>query len=249
MRVFVKGDIHGMTQKLKEFCEQNKLTREDVIILLGDTGINYFGSFGEIWKDKGLKKRLANIPVTFFIINGNHDNKPQNTGLYKDSVFFDNEVYVEDEFPSLILAKDGLIYNINGSKTFVCGGAYSVDKYYRLSTGRNWFADEQPSDETKLLSESNLEDASWKVDYVITHTCPIGFEPTELFLSNLDQSTVDKTTEIWLRKIEMNLDYKHWYFGHFHGDRDINYKCSILFQEFLELGRHFSDVDTNQKNI
>lgn len=71
MRVFVKGDIHGMTQKLQEFCKENQLTTEDVIILLGDTGINYFGCVGEIERDIGLKKKLANIPVTFFIINGN----------------------------------------------------------------------------------------------------------------------------------------------------------------------------------
>ena len=239
MRVFVKGDIHGMTNEVKNFCEENKLTTEDVIILLGDTGINYFGCMGEIGKDIGLKKRLADIPVTFFIINGNHDNKPENTGLYTTDTFFDNEVYVESEFPNIKVAKDGLIYNINGSKTFVCGGAYSVDKYYRIQMGRNWFSDEQPSDETKQLAESNLEKASWKVDYVLTHTCPIGFEPTELFLGFLDQSTVDKTTEIWLRHIEINLDYNHWYFGHFHGDRNINEKTSILFKEFLELGKHF----------
>lgn len=33
-------------------------------------------------------------------------------------------------------------------KTIVIGGAYSVDKFYRLSKGYNWFEDEQPSDST-----------------------------------------------------------------------------------------------------
>lgn len=34
-------------------------------------------------------------------------------------------------------------------KTIVIGGAYSVDKFYRLSKGYNWFEDEQPSDSTQ----------------------------------------------------------------------------------------------------
>lgn len=41
-------------------------------------------------------------------------------------------------------------------KTIVIGGAYSVDKFYRLSKGYNWFEDEQPSDEIKAYVESNL---------------------------------------------------------------------------------------------
>ena len=241
MRVFVKGDIHGETVDLEKFCEKNKLTEDDVIVLLGDTGINYFGHCGDVGRDIRLKTKLSNIPVTFFILNGNHDNKPQNTGLYTTDTFFDNEVFVEEKFPKLKIAKDGLVYNINGSKTFVCGGAYSVDKFYRISRGLNWFEDEQPSDEIKTLSELNLEKENWKVDYVLTHTCPIGFEPTELFLDCISQDNVDKTTEIWLRKIGMNLDYQHWYFGHFHGDRNINYKTSILFKDFLEFGKHFKE--------
>lgn len=241
MRVFVKGDIHGETVDLENFCKDNCLTEDDVVILLGDTGINYFGYYGDVGRDTRLKTKLSNIPVTFFILNGNHDNKPQNTGLYIIDTFFDNEVFVEEKFPKLKIAKDGLVYNINGSKTFVCGGAYSVDKFHRLSRGLNWFEDEQPSDEIKTLSELNLEKENWKVDCVLTHTCPIGFEPTELFLDCISQDNVDKTTEIWLRKIEMNLDYQHWYFGHFHGDRNINYKTSILFKDFLEFGKHFKE--------
>jgi histidinol-phosphatase (PHP family) len=41
------------------------------------------------------------------------------------------------------------IYNLGGKKTIVIGGAYSVDKYYRLMRGIHWFADEQPSEEIK----------------------------------------------------------------------------------------------------
>ena len=55
------------------------------------------------------------------------------------------KVWVEEAYPNILFAKDGEIYDIAGMKTIVIGGAYSVDKFYRLSKGYNWFEDEQTS--------------------------------------------------------------------------------------------------------
>lgn len=46
---------------------------------------------------------------------------------------------------------------LNGLFTFVVGGAYSVDKNYRLLHGLAWWPDEQPSDEIKRQVEEKLE--------------------------------------------------------------------------------------------
>ena len=51
------------------------------------------------------------------------------------------KVWVEEAYPNILFAKDGEIYDIAGMKTIVIGGAYSVDKFYRLSKGYNWFED------------------------------------------------------------------------------------------------------------
>jgi len=55
-------------------------------------------------------------------------------------------VFFEEEYLNIFFAKDGEIYNINNKKTMVIGGAYSVDKYYRLGRGYSWWEDEQPSE-------------------------------------------------------------------------------------------------------
>ena len=57
--------------------------------------------------------------------------------------------YMDKKYPNQIFAKDGEIYTINGRKTLVIGGAYSVDKPWRLATGNKWFESEQPDDEIK----------------------------------------------------------------------------------------------------
>ena len=77
--------------------------------------------------------------------------------------------------------------------------------------------------------EKQLEKRNFKIDTVLSHTCPLRYEPTEVFLSGLDQSTVDQSTEEWLGKIEAALDYRKWLCGHFHTTKTID-KMRFLFQ-------------------
>ena len=115
------------------------------------------------------------------------------------------------------------------------GGAYSVDKFYRLKMGYPWFADEQPSDEIKAYAEEQLEKAGWVVDTVFSHTTPMKYVPRDMFLQTIDQSLVDDSTEEWLDTIEDRLTYRRWYAGHFHCERTID-NFRILFHDFIEMG-------------
>ena len=81
--------------------------------------------------------------------------------------------------------------------------------------------------------EQQLTDNNWKVDVVLSHTIPLKYEPLEIFMSGVDQSQVDKSTEIWLDEIEGRLEYKKWYCGHYHTEKKID-KLEIMFQNFDE---------------
>lgn len=70
---------------------------------------------------------------------------------------------------------------------------------------------------------------------VLSHTCPLRYEPTEVFLPFIDQSTVDKSTEIWLGKIESRLHYQRWYCGHYHVTKQVD-NLRFLFEDYLTLG-------------
>ena len=119
------------------------------------------------------------------------------------------KILYEEAFPNILFAVDGEIYNFDGYKCIVIGGAYSVDKHYRLAHGWHWWPDEQPDEEIKAVVEARLAALHWNIDIVLSHTCPRKYEPTEVFLSGLDQSSVDKSTEDWLDGIEDRLDYKN----------------------------------------
>lgn len=92
------------------------------------------------------------------------------------------EGYVEPEFPSLLFAKDGEIYDLDGCRAVAIGGAYSVDKFYRLSGGAPWFPSEQPDERIKRRVEAQLEKAGWTMDCVLSHTTPIRYMPRHAFL-------------------------------------------------------------------
>lgn len=143
--IYITGDKHGEYYSIFEFCYKNKTSTNDTMIVLGDAGINYF--LDE--KDYILKNSLKQLPITLFCIHGNHEERPENIKTYKTKTFRNGIVYYEEEYPNLLFAKDGEIYNFNNKKTIVIGGAYSVDKNYRIMMGYNWYESEQPTQNTK----------------------------------------------------------------------------------------------------
>lgn len=228
--IWITGDTHGRFERVYKFCSEHRTTTDDILIILGDAGINYYLSK----RDRKLKEVLSRLGITLFCIHGNHEERPYMIDSYIEKEWHGGVVYCEEEFPNLLFAKDGEIYDFNGRKAVVIGGAYSVDKEWRLSQGYSWYPTEQPTDEIKRDVERGLDSVGWKTDIVLSHTAPLKYEPTEVFLPMIDQSKVDKSTEEWLDTIEDRLDYKHWYLGHYHCSKKID-RITIMFQDFEEL--------------
>lgn len=228
-RFYITGDTHGNFNRIDYFCQRFETSKEDILCILGDAGINYYLNK----KDYMLKQVLQDMPITFFCIHGNHEERPFNISTYITKKWNGGIVYYEEEFPNILFAKDGEIYNINGKSILVIGGAYSVDKEYRLLKGWSWFKDEQPSKEIVKYIEKQITKQR-HFDIVLTHTCPIKTEPRHMFLPFIDQSKVDKTTELLLQRIADWITFDNWYFGHFHGHWD-NGKYHMLFEDYVEV--------------
>ena len=226
----ITGDTHGDFRHIESLCFFSGTTKEDLLIILGDVGVNYYG----VVKETRFKQLLEKLPITMLCIHGNHERRPEALGTYQEIPWNNGVVYVEKDFPSLLFAKDGEIYEINGKKCIVIGGAYSVDKEYRIERNWGWWEDEQPSEEIKKRVESRLDSEHWQVDVVLTHTAPLKYEPREMFLDFIDDSKVDKSTEIWLNTIEDKLDYNQWFCGHYHTNKSID-KIRFLYNDFYEL--------------
>ncbi len=213
--VYITGDIHGDLDPVYTLFENFQPTAEDVIIILGDVALNYTGRL----RDRIMKENMSALKSIFFCIHGNHENRPQNIESYKEKEWHGGRVLYEEDFPNILFPVDGDIFEIDGKKCLVIGGAYSVDKLYRIRNGWNWWHDEQPTPAIKAYVEKQIE--SHKVDVIFSHTCPFKYIPKECFLSGIDQSKVDNSTEQWLDTIEESVDYEAWYIGHWHIDKKI----------------------------
>lgn len=216
--IYITGDRHGDYSSLIDFCIETNTKIDDVIIILGDAGINYHLDY----RDTLLKEKLKQLSITLFCVHGNHEERPQNITSYKTKIFHDGIVYYEEKYPNILFAKDGEIYSFNNLKTMPIGGAYSIDKKYRILNGYPWYKDEQPSDEIKEHIRRVLENNDNKIDVILSHTCPYKYMPFEAFLNGVNELEVDKTTELFLDEIEDTVDYQRWYCGHFHIDKDID---------------------------
>ena len=67
--IYITGDTHGRFERVERFCERLGTSREDILILLGDAGINFSGG----WRDRMKKELLKSLPVTIFAIHGNQE--------------------------------------------------------------------------------------------------------------------------------------------------------------------------------
>lgn len=216
--IYITGDTHREFYRLNDI-EKNK---NNMLIILGDVGINYY--LNE--KDKKLKEQLNSYNIKLFCIQGNHEERPENISTYKEIDMFGGKVFIEEEYPNLIFAKNGELYNIDNKKVLVIGGAYSVDKNYRIIYGYPWFKDEQLSKEE--MDNSLNKYKGQHIDIVLSHTCPLKYEPTEVFMKGINQSNVDKSMEKFLDKVEESINYDKWYCGHYHTEKQID-KLEFMF--------------------
>lgn len=211
------GDIHGSFGRISSrvlTLRHKGLEVADTIVVLGDVGANFYLD----WRDREFKERLNEIGIDIFCIQGNHECRPHHVSSYHEDIFKEAKVLVEDEYPHLKFAIDGEIYNLDGRRSIVIGGAYSIDKQYRLTNNWPWWDDEQPSDEIKRKVENVLAENEWKIDQVLSHTCPYSFIPWSHIIAPQDPSLIDYSTELWLDEIEKKLIYDRWLCGHYHID-------------------------------
>ena len=230
--ILYTGDIHGDVKPIVNAIYGYDLKPGDIICVLGDVGLNFYLDCNDTDKKRYLNNKLVEHGVEMLCIHGNHEERPYNIKTYTTKEWHGGTVYVEKEFANIIFAKDGEVYGLEGKQSIVLGGAYSVDKEWRLNNNYPWFKDEQPSEEIKKYAENKLDSIGWKVDQVLSHTCPIKYTPVDRLMKGIDQSKVDKSTEFWLDYIEDKLTYDRWLCGHWHIDRTMG-KLRFLMNDYI----------------
>lgn len=140
---------------------------------------------------------------------------------------------------NLIHLMRGEIYTIEGKAFFTFGGGYSIDQPFRKENV-SWWPTEMPNAKEYENGLQHLNKIDY-VDYIITHTAP---DETVYFLSTIKQYHIkgDVYQEFpltsYLNDIQKNTNYTHWYFGHFHVDKELWRNQTAVFNTLYDCVSH-----------
>lgn len=228
MAVYITGDTHRDVDfgKIKKFKKEHpELDKDDYLIIAGD--------FGAVWNENTLENDLKpyeELGLKVLFVDGNHENFPL---IYSFPCEIWNGGKIHKIRDNIFHLMRGQIFTIEGKSFFTFGGATSIDKCFRRE-GVSWWSEEIPSEDEFEEAKENLGKAGWKVDYIITHSCDVKASQIVLYDGYHAHNRVYPENYM-LSYYEENVEYTHWYFGHYHLDMEIGEKKTLLYQNVLKI--------------
>lgn len=246
--IYITGDTHSNFSRfeIERFPIQEQMTKNDYVIICGD--------FGGVWtyqKESMIEKEkldwLNNKNFTTLFVDGNHENYTRLYNDYPVEEWHGGKVHkIRD---SVFHLMRGEIFDIDNKKFFTFGGARSHDiqdgilnldeeeKIYEYRKRRaffrirdfSWWDLELPTDEEMQNGIKNLKKVNYMVDYIITHCCPTSIQ------SLLDPRYERDNLTDYLQKISEKLEFRKWYFGHYHDYKQVNEQYVLLYEDIVPL--------------
>lgn len=249
-KVYITGDVHGDffgRFGSTPFPEGKELCREDYVIVLGDFGI---------WHDTPTERYaldwLEGKSFTVLFCDGNHENYDRLYHDFPEIDFMGGRAHKIRE--NIYHLMRGYVFDICGKKFFCFGGASSHDiqdgivepsdfkstdemkLHIKMKQRRgeifrvnhlSWWKEEMPSFAERNRGYESLIAVDYKVDYVISHCCPHSIE-TEM---SYGMYKGDELTRYFDELLTMGLEFKHWFYGHYHVDRDYYCKYHARYEK------------------
>lgn len=194
--LMLAGDVHGYFNHVITLLDRARNKGVPRIFQLGDfgawehtaDGVEYFDDVSRYAEQRG---------VTVYFLGGNHDNERLVMEMYGD--VRDEEGFVRVR-KNLYMAPRGHVWEWGGTRFIALGGAYSVDKEWRLQlervdqfkaerraarvgevpadkSGTLWFPEEEMTDAQFMEIMDRVTENWGTVDVVLSHDKPRGSNP------------------------------------------------------------------------
>lgn len=254
MGVWVTGDTHAEFNRfsVKNFPEQKNMTRNDIVIVLGDFG----GIWGDSDEERYWLKWLAKKPFTLCFVDGNHENYDRLYGGEFPVVDFHGGKAHKIRKNIYHLMR-GNVFDFEGKKFFAFGGASSHDiqdgildradfetdddferaKWWWFCSGKmfrvnhaSWWKEELPSQEEMDFGKATLEANNWEVDYVLSHCLPRDVNAALGFFNP------DSLNLYFEELVQSGLKFQSWWSGHLHRNEfGVFGKYNVLYEKIVRL--------------
>ncbi len=246
--VYVTGDTHSdfFRFDMENFHERDDMTLDDFVIVCGD-----FGIWHDSTEERDKLEFLSQMNFTLLFLDGNHENFDR---LYSDEfpiVEFHGGMAHKIRDNIFHLCR-GYVFTFGDKSFFVFGGAQSHDirdgvldpadfktkeqmiyrqydwflqgKQFRVKH-QSWWPQEMPSKEEMDFGLQSLQEHGNSVDYILTHCCP--HELAAYF--SFGKFKPDPLTR-YFDTIHRSVQFRHWYFGHYHMDESFFGEFTALYQ-------------------
>ncbi len=248
MALYITGDTHGDFRRFlpERFPEQERLTKEDLVLICGDFGGIWYGDHRDDEELDFLEVR----PFTTLFVTGNHENYD---ALNAYPLVQWHGGTIRRIRPSVLLLERGQVFDLGGKRMFTMGGASSHDiqdgildpddpmfdeKFQRLQARdaafrvehRSWWKEELPAPEEYRQARANLDRVGWRVDYIITHCAPTSIQ-NELLRG---RSAPDSLTD-FLEEVRQRCRFRYWFFGHYHDNGIVRERFVLLYEKMIRV--------------
>ena len=232
MAIYVTGDTHGADKfgfhsvdgfvnrlNMESFPEQKFMTKEDYVVICGDFG-GVWNYAGETPKEKHDLDWLDSRNFTTLFVPGNHENYDRLTGL-EDKDVINAWMYagMSDKDKKKILNgypqkvwNGGMVREIRSSVLMLERGyVFNID-------GCKCFA----------FGGARSHDISGGI--IFSHDCPAS---DKFFV--LRENCPDELNK-YLEQVKQKVDYKKWFFGHYHENMMIpGSKDLLLYEQLVQI--------------
>lgn len=216
--IYITGDTHGDESRfIDNYMGDDSWGEDDYLIVCGD--------FGFIFHDNSREKQfldyLESKPYTICFCDGNHENFSSIFSYSQEKWKGGNVHRIRKNVVHLMR---GQVFEIDDRKIFTMGGAYTLDRA-RRKTGISYWKEELPVNREYNEAVENLRKHNNFVDIIITHTAP-----KEIILTMgryPDLHDIELTG--FLEWIMHEVDFTHWYFGHWHEDMEVTDKVTAVY--------------------
>lgn len=216
--IYLTSDLHGGQDLngLEQFLSVRK--SEDWLFILGDLELR----FRDTEENKKFSDFFESLQCNIAFIDGNHENFDYLYSLPEEDWNGGRIHRVSDRIVHLMR---GHIFTIEGKSFLTMGGCVSSQKWKDWNL---WWPQEDPRAEEIKSAYKTLEKHFNRVDYVLTHKYHReGISP--------DPNADPFTLVGFMNFIDANVDFKHWYSGHWHKTKLFDSKHTVVYNKLIHI--------------